>query len=193
MAKTVDQYFDDLRGTRVWRSIFRSGTGSSTLKRALAIQQNVFLHLLSTKVRRRMLSFSATWYLGTLTLGTFLILVVTGILLMLYYHPSVPQAYADMKDLQFVVSSGLFLRNLHRWSAQLMVFLIFAHMFKVFYRGAYRTPREFNWVVGIILLLITLLLSYTGYLLPWDQLAFWAITVGSNISSAVPLVENKIH
>jgi len=105
----------------------------------------------------------------------------------------VPQAYADMKDLQFVVSSGLFLRNLHRWSAQLMVFLVFAHMFKVFYRGAYRTPREFNWVIGIVLLLITLLLSYTGYLLPWDQLAFWAITVGSNLSSSVPLVGSKIH
>ena len=117
MAKTVDQYFDNLRGTRVWRSIFRSGTGSSTLKRALAIQQNVFLHLFSTKVRTRMLGFSATWYLGTLTLGTFLILVATGIPLMLYYHPSAPQAYADTKDLQFVVSSGLFLRNLHRWSA----------------------------------------------------------------------------
>ena len=79
MPKTVDQYFDDLRGTRVWRSIFRSGTGSSTLKRALAIQQNVFLHLFSTKVRTRMLSFSATWYLGTLTLGTFFLLVATGI------------------------------------------------------------------------------------------------------------------
>jgi quinol-cytochrome oxidoreductase complex cytochrome b subunit len=112
---------------------------------------------------------------------------------MLYYHPSVPQAYADMKDLQFVVSSGLFLRNLHRWSAQLMVFLVFAHMFKVFYRGAYRTPREFNWVIGVVLLLVTLLLSYTGYLLPWDQLAFWAITVGSNLSSSVPLVGGKIH
>src|SRR5208337_4840592 len=138
MAKTLDQHFDELRGTRVWRSIFRSGTGSSTLKRALAIQQNVFLHLFSTKVRTRMLSFSATWYLGTLTLG-------------------------------------MFLRSLHRWSAHAMVFLVFAHMFKVFYRGAYRTPREFNWVIGVILLLITLLLSYTGYLLPWDQLAYWAI------------------
>jgi cytochrome b6 len=193
MAKTVDQYFDELRDTRVWRSIFRSGTGSSTLKRSLAIQQNVFLHLFSTKVRRRMVSFSATWYLGTLTLGTFLILVITGILLMLYYHPSVPQAYADTKDLQFVVSSGFFLRNLHRWSAHAMVFLVFAHMFKVFYRGAYRPPREFNWVIGIVLLLVTLLLSYTGYLLPWDQLAFWAITVGSNIASAVPVFGDKIH
>ncbi len=112
---------------------------------------------------------------------------------MLYYHPSVPQAYADTKDLQFVVSSGLFLRNLHRWSAHAMVFLVFAHMFKVFYRGAYRPPREFNWVIGVILLLITLLLSYTGYLLPWDQLAFWAITVGSNIASAVPVFGNKVH
>ena len=193
VAKTITNYFDELRGTRVWRSVFRSGTGSSTLRRALAVQQNVFLHLFSTKVRTRMLSFSTTWYLGTLTFGTFLILVATGIPLMFYYHPSVPQAYADTKDLQFVVSSGLFLRNLHRWSAHAMVFLVFAHMFKVFYRGAYRPPREFNWVIGVILLLITLLLSYTGYLLPWDQLAFWAITVGSNIASAVPVMGNKVH
>ena len=193
MPVDTEELVEQIRRSRVWRSVFRSGTGSSTLHRALAIQQNIFLHLFSTKVRKRMVSFNATWYLGTLTLGTFLILVVTGVLLMLYYHPSVPQAYADMKDLQFVVSSGLFLRNLHRWSAQAMVFLVFAHMFKVFYRGAYRTPREFNWVVGVILLMITLLLSYTGYLLPWDQLAFWAITVGSNLSSTVPIIGNKIH
>ena len=190
---TSANYFDQLRKTRFWRSIFRSGTGSSTLHRSLVIQQDVFLHLFPTKVRRRMLSFSVTWYLGSLTFGTFVILVTTGILLMLYYHPSVPQAYADTKDLQFVVSSGLFLRNLHRWSAHAMVFLVFAHMFKVFYRGAYRPPREFNWVIGVILLLVTLLLSYTGYLLPWDQLAFWAITVGSNIASAVPVFGNKVH
>jgi quinol-cytochrome oxidoreductase complex cytochrome b subunit len=88
----MDRYLDEVQKTRVWRSVFRSGMGSSTLKRALAIQQNVFLHLFSTKVRTRMLSFSATWYLGTLTLGTFLILVATGIPLMLYYHPSAPQA-----------------------------------------------------------------------------------------------------
>jgi quinol-cytochrome oxidoreductase complex cytochrome b subunit len=193
MAETIGSYFDQLRETRVWRSVFRGGTGSSTLRRSLAIQQNIFLHLFSTKVRRRMLGFNATWYLGALTFGTFLILVTTGILLMLYYHPSVPQAYADTKDLQFVVSSGLFLRNLHRWSAHAMVFLVFAHMFKVFYRGAYRPPREFNWVIGVILLLVTLLLSYTGYLLPWDQLAFWAITVGSNIASAVPVFGKKVH
>ena len=193
MPGTIDSYFDKLEQTRVWRSIFRSGRGVSTLHNALAIQQNVFLHLFPTKVRKRMLGLGATWYLGTLTLGTFILLVVTGVLLMLYYHPSVPQAYSDVKDLRFVVSSGLFLRNLHRWSAHAMVFFAFAHMFRVFYRGAYRAPREFNWVVGVVLLLVTLLLSYTGYLLPWDQLAYWAITVGTNISSAVPLIGDKIH
>ena len=193
MTKAIEGYWNDLRGTKVWRSVFRSGAGSSNLHHALAVQQNVFLHLASVKMRRRSLAFSATWYLGTLTLATFFILTGTGILLMLYYHPSVPQAYADMKDLQFVVSAGVFLRNLHRWSAQAMVFLVFAHMFKVFYRGAYRPPREFNWVIGVVLLIITLFLSYTGYLLPWDQLAFWAITVGSNIMSAVPLFGQKVR
>jgi quinol-cytochrome oxidoreductase complex cytochrome b subunit len=193
MSISFNEYLDELRRTRVWRSIFRSGSDNSALHNSLVIQQNVFLHLLSTKVRKRMLEFSATWYLGTLTLSTFGILVITGILLMLYYHPSVPEAYADTKDLQFVVSSGQFLRNLHRWSAHAMVILVFAHMFRVFYRGAYRPPREFNWVIGVVLLLVTLLLSYTGYLLPWDQLAFWAITVGSNIASAVPVFGAKVR
>ena len=182
-----------VRESKVWRSVFRSGWGKSNLHRAQTIQQNVFLHLFSVKMRSRVLEFRPTWYLGALTLVSFVVLVGSGVLLMLYYHPSVPQAYSDMKDLQFVVSSGMFLRNLHRWSAHAMVLLVFAHMFKVFYRGAYRPPREFNWVIGVFLLLTTLLLSYTGYLLPWDQLAFWAVTVGSNIARAVPLVGGKVR
>jgi cytochrome b6 len=193
MANSLESQLAGLRDTRVWRSIFRSGSGATNLRRALAVQQNVFLHLASVKVRKRSLALSVTWFLGTLSLGTFLILVLTGIPLMLYYHPSVPQAYADMNDLRFVVSAGVFLRNLHRWSAHAMVLLVFAHMFKVFYRGAYRSPREFNWVVGVVLLLLTLFLSYTGYLLPWDQLAFWAITVGSNLISAVPVLGVRIR
>jgi quinol-cytochrome oxidoreductase complex cytochrome b subunit len=193
MAHTLDNYVEQVRRSRVWRSVFRSGPGSSKLHRAMVVQQNVFLHLFSVKARKRALDFSVTWYLGALSFATFAILVITGVLLMLYYHPSVPQAYADMKDLQFAVSSGVFLRNLHRWSAHAMVFLVFAHMFKVFYRGAYRPPREFNWVIGVFLLLFTLLLSYTGYLLPWDQLAYWAVTVGSNIASAVPVVGGNMR
>jgi cytochrome b6 len=193
MANSFPEQLANLRETRLWRSIFRSGAGTSNLHRAMAVQQNVFLHLASVKISKRSLAFRVTWFLGTLSLGGFLILVMTGILLMLYYHPSVPQAYADMKDLRFVVSAGVFLRNLHRWAAHAMVLLVFAHMFKVFYRGAYRPPREFNWVVGVVLLIVTLLLSYTGYLLPWDQLAFWAITVGSNLLSSVPLLGAKFR
>src|SRR5450432_3752019 len=193
MAKPIEAYVNGLRETRLWRSVFRSGSGATNLHRALAVQQNIFLHLFSVKMRRAALNFSVTWYLGTLSLTTFVILVATGIPLMLYYHPSVPQAYADMKDLQFVVSAGVFLRNLHRWSAHAMVLLVFAHMLKVFYRGAYRPPRQFNWVIGVILLLMTLLLSYTGYLLPWDQLSYWAVTVGSNIAKAVPLMGKQIR
>jgi cytochrome b6 len=193
MMKALSTFFPDWRETRFWRSIFRSGSGESNLHHAQVIQQNVFLHLFSTKTRLRALEFGATWYLGALTFGAFLVLGITGIVLMLYYHPSAPQAYLDMKDLQFVVSFGVFLRNLHRWSAHAMVILAFAHMFKVFYRGAYQPPREFNWVIGVVLLITTLLLSYTGYLLPWDQLSFWAVTVGSNLASTVPLVGGKIR
>jgi quinol-cytochrome oxidoreductase complex cytochrome b subunit len=111
---------------------------------------------------------------------------------MLYYHPSVPQAYADMKDLQYVVSSGVFLRNMHRWSAHGMVAAVFLHMCRVFLTGSYKPPREFNWVLGVLLLLVTLFMSFTGYLLPWDQLAFWAITVGTSISSYAPLVGKEV-
>jgi len=98
-----------------------------------------------------------------------------------------------MKDLRFVVSNGVFLRNLHRLAAQLMVLAVFAHMFHVFYRGGYKPPHEFNWVIGVVLLLVTLFLSYTGYLLPWDQLAFWAITVGTNIISAMPVLGKYVR
>src|SRR5450432_4107452 len=144
------------------------------------------------RVREPQLGFRHTWYLGALTLGAFTIQLTTGLLLMLYYHPSIPQAYADMKDLQFVVSSGVFLRNLHRWSAHAMVFLVFAHLAKVFYRGAFRPPRELNWIVGVFLLMLTLLSSYTGYLLPWDQLSYWGTTVGSHIMSSMPLIGEKL-
>jgi len=144
------------------------------------------------KVREKSLRARATYYLGSFSFLLFGMLVITGILLMFYYHPAVPQAYRDMKDLRFVVSSGVFLRNLHRLGAHLMVVAVFAHMFHVFYRGGYKPPHEFNWVVGVVLLLVTLFLSYTGYLLPWDQLAFWAITVGTNIISAMPFIGNRV-
>ena len=121
-----------------------------------------------------------------MSLFLFLILVVTGILLMFYYVPSTTQAYDRMLDLRGTVAFGIFLRNMHRWSAHGMVAMVFLHMCRVFLTGAYKKPREFNWVLGVVLLLVTLFLSFTGYLLPWDQLAFWAITVGTSIAGYAP-------
>jgi quinol-cytochrome oxidoreductase complex cytochrome b subunit len=98
-----------------------------------------------------------------------------------------------MKDLEYVVSFGVVLRNVHRWSAHAMVIFVFLHMCRVFYTGSYKAPREFNWVIGVCLLLLTLFLSFTGYLLPWDQLAFWAVTVGSNIAAYVPWIGDDLR
>ncbi len=182
-----------LRSTRVWKSVFRRGPALTNRTRSLAIFGNLFLHVLPVKVREKSLRLRASYYLGSFSLFLFLILTVTGILLMFYYHPAVPQAYRDMKDLRFVVSNGVFLRNLHRLAAHVMVFAVFWHMFHVFYRGGYKPPHEFNWVIGVGLLLVTLFLSYTGYLLPWDQLAFWAITVGTNIISYVPVLGSPMR
>lgn len=188
IMNSAQRALDQLRSTRVWKSIFRRGPARTNRTRSLAVFGNLFLHVLPVKVRDKSLRVRATYYLGSFSFFLFLLLSVTGILLMLYYHPAVPQAYRDMKDLRFVVSNGVFLRNLHRFGAEAMVIAVFWHMFHVFYRGGYKPPHQFNWVVGVGLLLITLFLSYTGYLLPWDQLAFWAITVGTNIISYVPLL-----
>ena len=187
------QWMERLRGTELWKSVFRRGPALTNRTRSQAIFGNVFLHILPVKVRQKSLRVRATYYLGPLAFFLFIVLTVTGILLMLYYHPAVPEAYFDMKDLKFVVSNGILLRNLHRLAAQLMVLVVFWHMFHVFYRGAYRPPRQFNWVIGVGLLLVTLFLSYTGYLLPWDQLAFWAITVGTNIIKYVPVAGPEIR
>jgi quinol-cytochrome oxidoreductase complex cytochrome b subunit len=179
--------------SRVWRSIFRHGVRATNRNRVMLVMESLALHLHPAKVRRRSLEVSSSYYLGAIGLILFIILAATGLLLMLYYHPSVPQAYNDMKELQFTVSNGMFLRNLHRWPAHLMVLVVFLHMLRVFYHKAYRPPREFNWVVGVVLLLLTLLLSYTGYLLPWDQLAFWAVSVGTNMVKAMPVLGPKVR
>lgn len=192
-TSSVSGTLERLRGTRVWRSIFRRGPARTNRTRSLAVFGSLFLHFLPVKVREKSLRVRASYYLGSFSFLLFVVLAVTGVMLMFYYHPAVPDAYRDMKDLRFVVSNGVFLRNLHRLAAQLMVLAVFWHMFHVFYRGGYKPPHEFNWVVGVVLLIVTLFLSYTGYLLPWDQLAFWAITVGTNILSAMPFIGKRIR
>lgn len=171
----------------IWRSMFRGGVWKDTPRdRAQHILGNVWLHLHPSRVRKHGLKWTYTFGLGGLSFFLFLILTVTGVLLMFYYRPSVDLAYRDMKDLEYAVSLGSFIRAMHRWSAHAMVLIVILHMARVFMTGSYKSPREFNWTVGVILLVLTLLLSFTGYLLPWDQLALWAVTVGTNMAAATP-------
>ncbi len=177
----------------VWQSIVRRDPLSTDKGKSELVFLNLWLHIHPAKVRREHLKVKHTWYLGFITFFLFLVLVTTGVALMFYYRPHPPQAYQDMKDLQFVVYLGTFLRNMHRWAAHGMVICVFLHMCRVFYTASYKRPRQFNWVIGVVLLLLTLALSFTGYLLPWDQLAFWAITVGTNIGSYAPLIGGRIR
>jgi quinol-cytochrome oxidoreductase complex cytochrome b subunit len=182
----IRAYFHNLHHVprTVRESIVRHGTPTSDRARAQAVVSNFFQHILPTRVHLQTLKFTATLGLGTISLVLFFLLTATGILLMVYYKPSVTEAYDSMKDLTFVVPTGRFMRNIHRWSAHAMVACVILHMARVFYTAAYKKPREFNWVLGMGLFVLTLFLSFTGYLLPWDQLAFWAITIGSNIAQS---------
>ena len=150
--------------------------------------RNFFLHLYPVKVPARVLRIRYSFRLGFIAAVLFGILVVTGVYLMFFYTPSVGSAYGDMQHLTTGVGFGQLVRNVHRWSAHLMVLVVVLHLVRTFYAGAYKKPREFNWVIGVMLLLLTLGLSFTGYLLPWDQLSYWAVTVGTNLVHYVPLV-----
>jgi quinol-cytochrome oxidoreductase complex cytochrome b subunit len=182
-----------LRNSRVWTSIFRSGYPDTDEKRSLAIFNSVFLHLHPVKVKRNTLKATYTFGLGVIAFFLFLVLVVTGAWLMFFYVPSVERAYLDIQSLGTSVTFGTLMRSIHRWSAHLMVLTVFLHLCRVFFTGGYKHPREFNWVVGVVLWVVTLLLSFTGYLLPWDQLSYWAITVGSNMVGSAPFIGEQVR
>ncbi len=187
-----------LRGLReapfsLYRSIFR-GNYPQTLKQQLAaVVNNLVLHVHPSRVFRRSIKPTTTFGLGLICFYLFIIEWVTGVYLMFYYEPSTGAAYARILDLDYAVTFGRLMRNVHRWAAEAMVVAVALHMCRVFYTGAYKPPREFNWVLGVTLLVLTLALSFTGYLLPWDQLSFWAITVGTNIVNYAPGLGPKLR
>ncbi|MEZ4501974.1 MAG: selenite/tellurite reduction operon b-type cytochrome ExtP [Dehalococcoidia bacterium] len=183
-----DRVYDAVFHNFFWQSIFRSGYPNTPRNQMLAVATNVFLHLHPTRIHRTHVKITHTFCLGGLSFFLFIGLTITGVLLMFYYVPSVERAYQDIQNLQTNVRFGFLMRNLHRWMAHGMVLMVLLHMMRVFYTGAYKPPREFNWVVGVVLLVLTLLLSFTGYLLPWDELAFWAITVGTNMVGSAPIL-----
>jgi quinol-cytochrome oxidoreductase complex cytochrome b subunit len=174
--------------SQIWRSIFRHKFSDTPRNRVLTVVSNFFLHIHPPKIHKEGLKFTHTFCLGGLTFYMFIIETITGVLLMFYYRPTAEYAYLDMRLLEHTVKFGMIMRNLHRWAAHAMVILVMMHMLRVFLTGSYRPPREFNWTIGVGLLVLTLLLSFTGYLLPWDQLAFWAITVGTRMGAATPFL-----
>src|ERR1035437_1537229 len=173
---------------RVRDSLFRVGWPKDERAAIKAMVSSIVLHLHAPKVRPASLRFRATWAAGLVSLLLLVSLTITGLYLMFYYYPHPDVAYRSMKDLAFVIPFGKLTRNLHRWGAHAMVAIVTLHMVRVFLSGGYKPPREFNWVAGVMLWLLTLGLSFTGYLLPWDQLAFWAVTVGANMVGSIPLI-----
>jgi quinol-cytochrome oxidoreductase complex cytochrome b subunit len=177
--------------SQLWRSLFRQPYPTTSRTRALATMNNVFLHLHPVRVKKHAIRYTYTFCLGGISFFLFLALTVTGVYLMFFYVPSVTRAFQDIQTIENSVAFGSLIRNMHRWAAHLMVLTVFLHMIRVFYHGAYKPPREFNWAIGSLLLFMTLALSFTGYLLPWDQIAFWAITVGTQMATYAPLVDTE--
>jgi len=184
---------EKITNNRFFRSIYREGYPDSDRKRVMVVINSLALHLHPVRVAKKSLKVTYTWGLGGLSIWTFVLLTITGVFLMFYYIPSVKDAWWSIIALDTDVYFGQFMRNMHRWAAHTMVILVLLHMTRVFYTGSYKPPREFNWVLGVVLLTITFLLSFTGYLLPWDQLAYWAITVGSNMGGSTPFIGKQVQ
>jgi quinol-cytochrome oxidoreductase complex cytochrome b subunit len=126
--------------------------------------------------------------LGGTAFLCFLILVVTGIFLAMYYKPTPAEAYKSVEHIMITVPMGSLVRSMHHWAANTMIAAVMLHMIRVYFMGAYKKPRELNWVVGIFLLLTTTTFGFSGYLLPWDQLAFWATKIGTGIAASIPVM-----
>ena len=125
---------------------------------------------------------------GGMTFLLFVIQVVTGILLAIYYKPSAADAYTSVKFITNTVPLGWLIRQIHAWGANLMIITVLIHMGRVYFHGAFKNPRELNWMVGVVLLALTMGFGFTGYLLPWDQKSFWGTTIGTEVAGGVPLI-----
>jgi quinol-cytochrome oxidoreductase complex cytochrome b subunit len=193
--RQAPEVFDNVKllPYNLYKSIYRTTAFPKTEReRSEAFFNSFLLHIQPAKIEKHALRFTYTFGLGLLSFYLFLILTVTGILLMFFYVPSTEDAYNRMLDLRSAVSFGMVMRGMHFWSANAMIGVVFFHMCRVFYTGAYKPPREFNWVIGVLLFVLTLVLGFTGYLLPWDQLAFWAITVGANIAGKADFISTQL-
>ncbi len=161
-----------------------AGISDDNRKRLGRINRNFFLHIHASKVHPHSLKTGYTFGLGVILGFLFMVMILTGVILMMNYTPSIERAYNSVKDIVFVVPGGRYIRNMHRWAAHGMVLVSFLHLIRVFLTGGYLAGRRLNWIIGVCILVVVLFMNFSGYLLPWDQLAFWAVTIGSNIAAS---------
>jgi ubiquinol-cytochrome c reductase cytochrome b subunit len=147
----------------------------------------------TTVLERKVPKVNWFYTLGSATLFLFTMQAITGVFLTVYYVPSPDHAYDSIQYIMNGVAFGWLIRGIHHWGATLMVITVFLHMLRTFYFGAYKFPRELTWLTGVILLLSTLGMGFTGYLLPWNQKAYWATTVGTEIAGTVPFIGTFIE
>jgi quinol-cytochrome oxidoreductase complex cytochrome b subunit len=177
---------------RIKERLAPPGVPTDDRSRARLVLDTLILHLHPARVPERTLRWTYTWGLGGLAAMLLTILIVTGVFLEANYTPAVPAAYLNIQNLQSNVWFGDLIRNIHHWSANLLILVVVLHLLRVFFTGAHRHPREVNWIFGIIMLLLVLAANFTGYLLPWDQLAYWAITVGTSVVSYIPVIGQSL-
>lgn len=179
---------------RIRQSIQRDPVGGDTdRERMRLVTSDLILHLHPRTVPTSALRFTYTLGLGGLAVLLLVVMVTTGTLLMFAYTPSPNEAYASITTLQTTVWFGQLIRNIHHWSAMALLIVAFLHLLRVFYTGAFAPPREFNWQLGLLLLFLVVMSNFTGYLLPWDQLSYWAVTVGASLIDHFPLIGPPIR
>jgi quinol-cytochrome oxidoreductase complex cytochrome b subunit len=155
-----------------------------TRNRPGRINRNFFLHIHAARVHLHSLRTDYTFGLGIILGFLFAVMILTGVILLMNYTPSVERAYNSVKDIVFIVPGGRYIRNIHRWAAHAMVLVSFLHLVRIFFTGGYLGGRRLNWVFGVVILFLVMFMNFSGYLLPWDQLAYWAVTIGSNIAAS---------
>jgi quinol-cytochrome oxidoreductase complex cytochrome b subunit len=174
---------------RIWRSVFRGPLRPRDHReRIWVVVNNFVLHFRPVRLPAKSLTYTHTFGLGGSSLILVLLLVTTGVLLMFGYEPAPGDAYDSMVALQRDVLFGKFVRSIHHWSANFLIVVLLLHMLRTYFTGAYFEPRQFNWVIGIGLLTCVLASNFTGYLLPWDQLSYWAITISTGMLEYIPMV-----
>jgi len=185
---------NSLLSVKSWkeRLLYTSQAGADDRSRIQAVTNSLILHLHPAKVPAAALRFSYTWGLGGISTMLALILGVTGVLLMFRYEPNIERAYISIQVLETQVVFGSLFRAAHHWSANLLVITTFLHLVRVFFSGGFKQGRSTNWLIGVALLLLVLAFNYTGYLLPWDQLAYWAMTVSTSLIGYIPVVGRAI-